>query len=89
MSLDEKELKILVNSFMSFEYVSLTSDVKMYLLKDVNITVKSIWITNYLRRLVSVKPELYPIYIKATGDKKSFKAFIAALENERMKEETK
>ncbi|WP_237698176.1 hypothetical protein [Methanococcus maripaludis] len=58
-------------------------------MKKVDPVIKTVWITNRLRRLVSVKPELYPIYIKATGDKKSFKAFIAALENERMKEETK
>ncbi|MBA2846491.1 hypothetical protein HNP86_001080 [Methanococcus maripaludis] len=86
MSLDEKELKILVNSFMSFEYVSLQNDVLMFLAKDVNVDVKSIWITNRLRRLVSIKPELYPIYIKVTGDKDSFKEFMAALENNRVKE---
>uniref|UniRef100_A9A6T7 Uncharacterized protein n=1 Tax=Methanococcus maripaludis (strain C6 / ATCC BAA-1332) TaxID=444158 RepID=A9A6T7_METM6 len=86
MSLDEKELKILVNSFMSFEYVSLQNDVLMFLAKDVNVDFKSIWITNRLRRLVSIKPELYPIYIKVTGDKDSFKEFMAALENNRVKE---
>ena len=86
MSLTEQELKILVNSFMSFEYVSLNNDVLMSAMKKVNKDLKAIWITNRLGRLVSVKPELYPIYIKATGNKESYKALIAALENERMKE---
>jgi len=83
------ELKILVNSFMSFEYVSRDNDILMSAMAKVSKKIRTIWMANRLRRLVSLKPELYPIYIKATGDKNSFKSFISALENERMKEETK
>lgn len=86
MALTPQELKILVNSFLSFEYVSRDNDILMFAMAKVNKELKSIWITNRLRRLVSLKPEIYPIYIKATGDKVSFKLFVSALEKERMKE---